>query len=121
MTTALHDYLASKSSLTGKQIERLTLQLSLQKPRDVSVPTERPHKTLGISEGAYYRTLDQGRQNVKEALYTVLLCARIGLIQSEDLRRLFDLMSKVPQDVSDAESNQVMSLVEALVGRIVML
>ena len=48
----------------------------------------------GVTPGAYYRVLSQARSNIDQALYTVLLCSRIGVIQMEDLRRLLDLVAR---------------------------
>ncbi len=118
MPSQLDDFLASQSSLTRVQIERLLLQFSLQ--NDTSEGESRP-KISGVSPGAYYRVLGQAKSNIDQALYTVLLCSRIGVLQMDDLRRLLDLVSKVPSDVADVEAQQVTQLVEALVKKIVML
>lgn len=65
--------------------------------------------------------LSQAKSNIDQALYTVLFCSRAGVLGMDDLRRLLDLLNKVPTDVGQAESRQVEQLVEALVKRIVML
>lgn len=96
------------------------LQISLQSPLALG-EEESGSKISGVSPGAYYRVLSQAKNNIDQALYTVLFCTRIGVIQMEELRRLLDLISKAPPDVANADATQVMSLVDALVKRIVML
>ncbi len=120
MTTQLDDFLAARSSLTKKQIDRLTLQISLQRGGNEDEKGESRSTISGVSQGSYYRVLSQARSNIDQALYTVLLCSRIGVIQMEDLRRLLDLMAKAPSDVGEGESEQLSALVAALVKRIVM-
>lgn len=75
----------------------------------------------GVTPGAYYHTLLQAKSNLEEAIYTLLLSERFGLLRLEDFRRLLELISKTPRSLDEAESSEVMTLVDALVTRIVML
>jgi hypothetical protein len=118
MSSQLDEFLATRASLTNRQIERLLLQISLQ---NATSESESGAKISGVSKGAYYRVLGQAKSNIVESLYTVLLCSRMGVLRMDDLRRLLDMISRVPTDVADVESQQVEQLVEALVKRIVML
>src|SRR5208337_4312768 len=111
MNSQLDDYLGGRSSLTKKQIERLLLQISLQKGGPEGVEGESRSRISGVSVGAYYRVLSQARSNIDQALYTVLLCSRIGVLQMEDLRRLLDLISKAPSEVAEGDTDQLKSLV----------
>ena len=121
MTSQLDDFLAARSSLTKKQIERLLLQISLKTGGTEGVEPEKGSVISGVSAGAYYRVLSQARSNVDQSLYTMLLCCRIGVIDMNDLRRLLDLISKVPSEVAEGDVDQLKSLVDALAKRIVML
>jgi hypothetical protein len=118
MSSQLDEFLARRSSLTKRQIELLLLQISLQNAPSES---ESGAKIVGVTKGAYYRVLSQAKSNIDQALYTVLLCSRMGALRMEDLRRLLDMMGRVPTDVAEVESEQVQQLVEALLKRIVML
>ena len=120
MSTELDDFLGSNSSLTRTQIRRLELQISLQNPGS-TVPEGGPSEVSGVSSGAYYRVLGQAKNNINQALYTILFCARIGAIEVEDLRRLLDLIAKAPSELAETEADQVMSLTDALVKKIVMI
>jgi hypothetical protein len=120
MSTELDGFLAERSSLTKRQIECLSLHVSAQNRVRNPGKEVRPHVIAGASEGAYYRVVGQAKNNVTQAVYTMLLCSRMGLVSTVDLQRLLGLLSKVPPDTSDA-SKEVMSLIEALVRKIVML
>ena|SRR5580658_5515707 len=120
MSSQLDDFLGAHSSLTRRQIECLSLQLSVQNRAEDEPKGESPHKISGVSEGSHYRVLSQAKNNVDQALYTLLLCSRMGIIQMEDFNRLLKLMNKAPSEVPES-SEQVMLLVEALVKKIVML
>ena len=121
MTSSLDDFLAAHSSMTRKQIERLLLQISLQKGGTPGIGEESGSRLSGVTPGAYYRVLGQAKSNIEQALYTVLLCSRIGVIQMDDLRRLLDLISKAPSEVAEGDAEQLKALIDALVKKIVML
>lgn len=120
MTTELDDFLGNHSSLTKRQIECINLQISARNRTRDGSKSERPHNISGVSEGAYYRVLGQAKANVDQALYTILLCSRLGIIDGADFSRLLNLINRAPSDASES-SKEVMSLVDALVRKIVML
>lgn len=120
MASELDEFLASRASLTKRQIECLSLQISAKNRLGERSQIERPHVIAGVTEGAYYRVLDQAHRNIVRAVYTMLLCSRMGILRAEDLRRLVNLMAKTPfEDVQT--SKEVISLIDALVTKIVML
>ncbi len=121
MTSQFDDFLGGNSSLTRTQIRRLELQVSLQNPGALEAEGKKGSTISGVSPGAYYRVLGQAKNNIDQALYTILLCTRMGIIQMDDLRRLLDLISKAPSEVAEGDAEQLKSLVDALVNRIVML
>jgi hypothetical protein len=60
-----------------------------------------------ITKGAFLRTLGQGQDNIRGALYTLLLLEYLGLIDSRELfalGRIGDLMSKVKESSPSPES-----------------
>jgi len=120
MASELDDFLGRRCSLTKRQIECLSLQISRGNHLKNDGKEQRPHELIGVSEGAYYRVLGQAKKNVDQALYTMLLCSRMGIIQGEDLKRLVSLMAKAPSELPEAQ-REVISLVEVLVRKIVML
>lgn len=120
MTKELNDFLADRSSLTKRQIECLSLYTTAQRSVRRGANDERPYAIAGVSEGAYYRVVGQAKNNVNQAIYTILLSTRMGIIDATDVQRLLNLVGRIPQETSDS-SNEVISLIEALVSKIVML
>ena len=120
MPSELDAFLGEHCSLTKRQMEVLSLQIDAQNTIRDGSKTERPHITSGVAEGSYYRVLSQARQNIDQALYTMLLCSRMGILQGEDLNRLLKLISRAPSELP-GDPKEVISLVDALVRKIVML
>jgi hypothetical protein len=120
MTDDVDRFLEEHSSLTKRQIECVAQQISARSMVRDSKKKDRPDVIREVSEGSYYRVLSQAKNNINQAVYTTLLCSRMGLIQAGDLNRLLNLMSNAPSEMT-GNSEEVISLVEALVRRIVML
>src|SRR5438309_9083289 len=81
--------LLSRSNLTRAQFETLIMDqlghdmANKQLTRAEMAQLVRNHK--GISRGALNRTLRQGRENISEAIHTILLLGYGGLIDSPTL------------------------------------
>jgi hypothetical protein len=124
MSSELKDTLAKNSSLTEIQIQSIILQKSVLKG-DLSMKEALRERARdgrdAVTLGAYHRVLDQARGNIRESVYTLLLCTRLNVLKIEDLRRLLDTIAKTPAELDPDTAGQVTSLVEALVERIVML
>jgi len=119
MQETLDRFLEARSSLTRTQITAVTLRKQVERG-DISRAEALATRGKG-SAGSYYRVVDQARANVTESIYTILLASRLGVTPLEDFQRLLLLMSKMPSQPSSEELADVMSLVEALVKRLVML
>ncbi|GEM_PF-460758 len=119
--------LVKQSSLTPRQLESLSAYIrvasgELKLKEAASIASQ--GKTKGTKErplsiGSYYRTVSQARSNVKEALVTVVIAIWLGLIKSEDARRLFELVGGGARELSDEEAERFLQLLDALVRRIV--
>lgn len=124
MPSELEDLLGNNSSLTETQIKSILVQKSVRNG-DLTTKEalrERPRDGRdAVTPGAYYRVLEQTRSNIQESVYTLLLCSRLKVLRSEDLRRLLDVVGKAPVELDEETSKQVTALVQALIERIVML
>lgn len=125
---SLPERLAKKSSLTARQIESLMsyrrVALGEIKFRDAASITS-TGRTRGDAQkpltiGSYYRTLTQARTNVKESLVTVLLGMWLGVVNVEEVRRLFDLVAAGTRELSEEEQERFVRVLEALLNRIVL-
>lgn len=121
MSLNLDQVIAGKSSLTNVQIETLMLQKRVLEGDLTVREAAKMRGRYGVTAGAYHRVVGQARSKVEQALYTLLLCSRLGMLRSDDLRRLLDTVAKAPVELDAETSQQVASLVDALVRRIVML
>ena len=89
MRDAIVSKLLSRSNLTGAQFETLLMDqlghdmANKQLTRNEMARLVRNQK--GISRGALNRTLRQARENVSEAIHTILLLGYGGLIDSPAL------------------------------------
>jgi hypothetical protein len=63
--------------------------------------------------------VQQGRENVRASILTVVLAQWIGLVRAEDLNRLFDQLGQGLSGLEEGERDQVASVIGALVTRIV--
>ena len=120
MLDQLDEFLGSRCSLTKTQVDRLVMQISREREVVPEEGLERKYVISGVSEGAYYRVVSQAKKNVEESLYTMLLCSRMGILRSEDLVRLLNLIEKIPSGASE-NTDEVISLIDALTKKIVML
>jgi len=114
---------SSRSSLTEAQLESLLLYrsvlsgaLTLEKASKMRTSRHGRPPTVG----AYYRTVHQGKDNMKQAIMTVAAGVWLGYIKLEDLRRLFDLLANTPSPFENVQSEQLMPVLEALIAKIVM-
>lgn len=108
------------SSLTNVQLETLKIHLSMEKGEINLRSALRMRKDSGISRGTHYRILAQARKNVRESLFTVATAVQLGLINPEDVRKLVSTVSLVPSDINEEKVGEVVTLLTALVDRIVM-
>ena len=121
MVSPLDKFLADRCGLTDVQIETVELQKMVNRREISARKAASMRRPEGVTVGAYHRVLVQAKTNIEEAIFTLLMSNRLGLLRIEDFRRLLDLMSRTPPDLDEAECSEVMSLVDVLVERIVTL
>lgn len=115
--------IVSTSELSQAQMESLLLyrrvlsgELTLETASKLRTKEENPHP---VTVGAFYRTVQQGRENLKEAVMTLTAGIWLGYVKVEDLRRLFDLVGNNPSPLEQPQSEQLMPVLESLVEKIV--
>jgi len=119
--------IVDQSSITRRQLESLVSYLRVStgeiKLKDAaSLASQR--RTRGKREkpltiGSYYRTVRQGRQNVRESLVTIVIGLWLGIIRVEDVRRLFELVGGGVRNLSDEEVERLTELLNALLRRMI--
>ncbi len=73
-----------------------------------------------VSVGAYQRVVKQGIANLQQSVVAILLGAKLGLLKREELNKLVDMFSKSPDDMPEEQEEAFVTLVFALVRKIVM-
>jgi hypothetical protein len=112
--------ISEHSSLTDAQLESLALYQRV-KAGEISLKEAAGSRSGGpVTIGAYYRTVDQAKKNVRSAILTVVTGLWLGYIRLEDVRRLFELVGRGAVELSDEEADQFMGVLNALVDRIVL-
>lgn len=72
--------LSSRCSLTRKQLETLLIDM-IADSKGLSMRVEEKARLRGVSKGSFLRTKKQAVDNIKKALYTVLLLGYLGMLE----------------------------------------
>ena len=116
----LPDVLIEQSNLTKKQLESLVSYARVASGgmlyrEAAALRSERP-----VTIGSYYRTVQQGRNRVREAIVTVLVAIAAGLVKPEDVRRLLELVGKGNVEVAEENQERFAMILQAVLDKIVM-
>ena len=116
----LPNVLTEQSNLTEKQLESLMsyVRVVAGEMRYREAATLRSEKPVTI--GSYYRTVQQGRNQVRESIATVLVAVVLGLVKIEDIRRLFELVGKGDTEVIEEDRERFAMVLQTLLDKIVM-
>lgn len=116
----LPNVLMEQSNLTEKQLESLMsyVRVAAGEIRYREAAALRSEKPVTI--GSYYRTVQQGRNQVRESIVTVLVAIAIDLVKAEDVRRLLELTNKRNTEVAEEDKERFATVLRTLLNRIVM-
>lgn len=108
-----------QSALTRRQLEALRsyvrVSLGELKFREAAASgTAKP-----VTVGSYFRTLQQAKSHLRQSLVTMLIGLWLGLIKAEDIRRLLELAGAGDRELSDEERERFVSVLRALIQRVV--
>lgn len=120
--------IVEQSSLTPRQFESIMTylrvasgEIKLKEAASLVTPGKRKGpREKQLSIGSYYRTVLQARENIKEALVTVVIALWLGVIKVEDARRLFELVGSGARELTDEEGERFVEVLRAILGRIVL-
>jgi hypothetical protein len=111
--------LVSNSTLTKIQLETLELQKRVLSG-EISLSQAAELRRRGpVSVGSYYRVLGQAKGKVRASILTVLAAMWLGYVKFDDLARLFELIGRGPAELRPEDSERMVSLLDALLDRIV--
>lgn len=112
--------LIGQSNLTEKQLESLSSYVrvmagEMRLREAAALRSEKP-----VTVGSYYRTVQQGRNRIRESVVTVLVAAAIGLVRLEDVRRLLELVGRRNAEVVVDDRERFTAVLQVLLDKIVM-
>lgn len=116
----LAENLVSQSSLTKRQLESLLSYLRVVSG-EVRLKEAASQTSVGaVTIGSYYRTVGQARENIREAMVTVLIGLWLGLLKIEDVRRLFELVGTDVKELSEDEKVRFVDVLQQLLDRMLL-
>jgi hypothetical protein len=62
-----------------------------------------------LTRGSFNRTLSQGRKNVVQSIYTILLLGYVGLFDSPELQPFLELASRMKAYIDQGEASETMT------------
>jgi hypothetical protein len=124
----LPEELLSLSSLTKRQLDSLaayTQVVSGRRTLKEAAFASSEGRTKGdfgipITLGSYYRTLGQAREKIRESLATMLIASWLGLVKTEDVRRLLEVVTESSRDLPEGEAPRFIGVMRALLDRMVL-
>lgn len=124
----LAEELVSSSSLTKRQMEclisytRVALgEIRLREAADlVSQGRTKGNPSRPTTVGSYYRTVGQARKNIRRSMATMFLGIWLGLVRSEDVKRLLDLAAGGQRDLVESEVERFLDVLGVLLDRMVL-
>ncbi|MHA2142757.1 MAG: hypothetical protein ACXADC_01550 [Candidatus Thorarchaeota archaeon] len=95
--------LLNQSTLTKVQLETLLIDLVVEDEHGSHIPYDKKAsfrskklgRVVGVSRGAFNRTLGQARRNVTRCLYTMLLLAYLGLFDFTLFRPFEEIATRI--------------------------
>ena len=118
---AIPESLLMQSELTPTQIEAISSYMAVRaghmKWKEAAATLRRKRRQgldRPVSLGSYYRTVQQAKDNVKKSAVTLLIAVWLGLVRVEDMRRLFEMSTRSPSDLSEEDRDRLGTVIQAL-------
>ena len=104
--------LLKSSNLTPVQFETMLIDVigRINQEKVLSYEEKRKLRSKTVSRGAFIRTLNQARERVREAIYTILLINYLGILDSsffDDYQQLFERLREYLRDIEESEKTKI--------------
>jgi hypothetical protein len=116
----LPNVLMEQSNLTKKQLESLVSYVRVAAGEMLYREAAALRSGKPVTIGSYYRTVQQGRNQVRASIVTVLVAVAIGLVSVEDVRRLLELVGEGNVEVAEEDRERFVAILQTLLDKIVM-
>jgi hypothetical protein len=117
---SLASALIGESSITAKQLESLISYARVVKGEMRLREAAAQRSGRPVTVGSYYRTVQQGRRRVRQSVVTLAIAIATGSVRVDDVVRLFDLVGKGSDQLSEEEVERFVAVFDALLDKIVM-
>ncbi len=107
------------ASLTDTQLESLSLYRRVLNGEITSKEAALLRTPKSVSLGTYHRVLNQAIRNLQASVWTVLVGVNLGLLRSQELKRLVDLLPKTA-DLGEESETELLAVIQAIVSHLVM-
>lgn len=110
------EILLAESTLTPKQLKALLLY---SENIDQKIVEEGTVEFDGkkVSKGAFFRTLNQAKTNVRRAIITLIIMSYIGLMDANQLDAIMQLNNIIMQ-LKEQDENTMEELITAFIGKL---
>ncbi len=119
MVVSLVTDIAKQSNLSPKQLESLMSYIKISSGQLRYKDAAALRTGHSVTVGSYFRTVQQGKRRVRESIVTVLIAVSIGLVKSDDFRRLLELMGRAGLEVAEDDRERFSVILRTLIDRIV--
>ncbi len=117
----LRDELVKESSFTDAQVQTLELSKRVKRGEITVKEATYMRKIGGVKAGSYYRVLGQARGNLRRTAFTLIVAAKLQIVDVEDLIRLLNMVRQTPEEMSEENLQQFTQLINQVVRRLVMI
>jgi len=121
LVRALTEALRQKSTVTAVQFETLALSKRVKQGELRVFEAVKSRKVNGVSVGTYYRVLDQARSRLERSIFTLLFAVRTQSLDKEELTRLLKMVAEAPEAMEEANLEEFMALLSALIKKMVVI
>lgn len=114
-------FLNKNAGLSDTQLDTLLSYLVVTKEGGKLAKMIEKRDGSRVSKGAFLRTLNQARVNVRSSLYSVLLLGYLGLLDKrniEDLVKIVGLLSELKDSGVIIELDRIQSVIEDVCDRL---
>ena len=120
MKDILLSKLIKEAGLTETQVETILLRRRVLSG-DITSSQAISLRSRPVKIGSYHRVLKQARINLEQAIFSLLIAARLGAIKPAEFERLLSIVSASPSDIDEGRAVQVTSVLSDIIRNIVML
>jgi hypothetical protein len=120
MVLDLPEHLVANSCFTSAQLESLQAYRQVISGNLTLNEAANMRKRGPVKIGSFYRTVQQGRRNIRESVVTLIIAIWIGMIKPSEINRLLNQVGKPLPDLGGYDTERLAAVIEDIANNIVM-